>query len=227
MGRRNLNPALIAAALLTTVSGAALAASGQDIAHNGKGDAVPACSACHGEQGEGQPDAGFPRLAGLNAGYLADQLTSFVDKTRRNDIMAPIAAGLSDDDRKAVAAYFASLNPPEAKSDTPPDKALVAAGAVIAQRGDWSKGVPACALCHGAAGLGVGASFPHLAGQSQTYIANQLDAWKKGERSNDPMHLMAGVAGKLDDDEIKAVAAYYASLPVSVAAASSTAGGAR
>ncbi len=213
------------AALLATASPVALAANGADIAHNGKGDAVPACSACHGEQGEGQPDNGFPRLAGLNAGYIVHQLTSFANKTRKNDIMAPIAGGLNEDDRQAVATYFASLKPPVAASETPPDKALIAAGTKIAQHGEWSKGVPACALCHGAAGLGVGTAFPKLAGQSQTYIANQFDAWRKGERANDPMHLMAGVAGKLDDNQIKAVAAYYASLPPTVAAAASPAKG--
>lgn len=213
------------AVLLATSSSGAFAASGADIVHNGKGDAVPACSACHGEQGEGQPDNGFPRLAGLNASYIVHQLTSFADKTRKNDIMAPIAAGLTEDDRQAVATYFASLHPPVAASETPPDKALIATGTEIAQHGAWSKGVPACALCHGAAGLGVGATFPELAGQSQTYIANQLDAWRKGDRANDPMHLMAGVAGKLDDNQIKAVAAYYASLPPAVAAAASPAQG--
>jgi cytochrome c553 len=225
MGQRQRTLGAALALLLTTASGAAVAANGDDIAHNGKGDAVPACSACHGEHGEGQPDAGFPRLAGLNAGYIVHELASFADKTRKNETMAPIASGLTGVDRQAVAAYFASLNPPVAASGTPPDKALIAAGGEIAQRGAWSKGVPACALCHGTAGLGVGATFPRLAGQSQTYIANQLDAWRKGERANDPLHLMAGVAGKLDDNQVKAVAAYYASLPPAVAAAASPAKG--
>lgn len=212
--------AAVAAALLAAIGHPALAASGQHIAHNGKGNDVPACIACHGEQGEGQPDAGYPRLAGLNAGYVEHQLASFADKSRRNDIMAPIASGLGVDDRKALATYFASLSPAKATSQETPDQALTSAGEELAQRGLWSKGVPACAQCHGAAGLGVGTAFPQLAGQAALYIANQLTAWKSGERNNDPIHLMKGIASKLDDKEIKAVAAYYASLPIAPAATS-------
>lgn len=212
--------AIMVAALMTAGGNPALAASGEVIAHNGKGNDVPACAACHGEQGEGQPDAGYPRLAGLNAGYIEHQLASFADKSRRNDIMAPIASNLGPADRKALGTYLASLSPPKAAAQDTPDRALIGAGQALAQRGLWSKGVPACAQCHGTSGLGVGVAFPQLAGQSAVYIANQLAAWKKGERGNDPMHLMKGIAGKLDDKQINAVAAYYASLPIGVTAAS-------
>ena len=54
---------------------------------------------------------------------------------------------------------------------------------------------------------------PKLAGQSAEYIANQLKAWKDGKRTNDPLHLMAGISGKLNDRQVAAVAAYYANLP--------------
>ncbi len=74
------------------------------------------------------------------------------------------------------------------------------------------------AQCHGAAGQGVGKTFPRLAGQSAEYIMGQLKAWKDGKRTDDPLHLMTGIASKLDDDQVVAVAAYYASLPVLAAA---------
>ena len=65
--------------------------------------------------------------------------------------------------------------------------------------------------CHGAAGQGVGETFPKLAGQSAEYIANQLKAWKDGKRSNDPLHLMTGISSKLNDFQAGcSVAAYYA-----------------
>jgi cytochrome c553 len=60
----------------------------------------------------------------------------------------------------------------------------------------------------------VGASFPALAGQGSRYLSSQLHHWKNGERSSDPNGLMTGVANKLSDADIAAVAAYYASLPV-------------
>ena len=94
------------------------------------------------------------------------------------------------------------------------DDKTLAAGALLAQRGDWSKGLPACGQCHGPSGQGVGPSFPKLAGQSMQYIATQLQAWKAGQRVNDPLHLMTGVASKLDEQQITAVAAYYAHLKV-------------
>jgi len=206
---------IVAALLAVGVSSlatAAHAASGQQIANSGTSGA-PACSSCHGDQGEGQPSSGFPRLAGLNAQYLEHQLSSFKDGTRKNDIMQPIAAALTDDERNAVAEYYAGLHPPKAE-EALPDKALVAAGAALAAVGDWPKGLPGCSQCHGAGGLGVGHAFPQLAGQSASYIENELQAWKSGDRKNDPMGLMANVAKKLTDDQIKSVAAYYASLPV-------------
>lgn len=208
---RPFKHAVLAAVLMTTFCNTAFAADGANIAADGKGDVVPPCFACHGEQGEGQPAAGFPRLAGLNAGYIEHALNSFARNSRPSAIMGPIAKGLSPDDRKAVVAYFAALHPPVAKPQTAPDAALVAAGAVIALHGDSARGVPACAQCHGADGFGAG-SVPGIAGQSQIYIAGRLADWKKSAPTNKP-HSMAAVAQKLDDHQVKAVAAYFASLP--------------
>lgn len=202
---------LAPAIILVASSGLAHAATGADIVANGVG-AAPACSACHGAQGEGQPDGGFPRLAGLAPGYIVQQLQSFADGMRQNDTMAPVAKALSDSDRQAVADYLSRQTPPKAETSTPPDAKLVAAGAAIATGGDWSKGLPGCNQCHGPAGQGVGSTFPRLAGQSAGYIESQIQAWKDGTRKNDPLSLMQGIVAKLDDGEIKAVAAYYASL---------------
>lgn len=193
------------------MAGPALAANGKDIVMNGIGSA-PACSSCHGEDGQGMPDAGFPRLAGLAPGYIMQQLASFADGARKNDTMEPIAKALSDADRKAVADFLSTQTPAKAAvSEAPVDK-LVAEGAAIAANGNWSKGLPGCNQCHGPAGQGVGSMFPRIAGQSAGYIESQLKAWRDGTRHNDPLSLMKGVAAKLDDNQIKAVAAYYASL---------------
>lgn len=203
--------ALITLPIALMAGTTARAADGKTIVLNGAGNA-PACAACHGPNGEGQPDAGYPRLAGLSAAYIVEQLKSFDTGTRKNDIMAPVAKALSPSDRQAVADYLSRQTPPATSQHEPLDNKLIAAGEKIAADGDWSKGLPGCNQCHGPAGSGVGAAFPRLAGQSADYITNQLAAWKTGERSNDPLHLMTGVAEKLGDDEVKAVAAYYASL---------------
>jgi cytochrome c553 len=71
---------------------------------------VPACAACHGPAGAGNGPAGFPALAGQNAGYTALQLRAYRDGSRATDegygqMMRGIAAAMSDEDIEAVSAY--------------------------------------------------------------------------------------------------------------------------
>jgi cytochrome c553 len=65
------------------------------------------CLGCHGSSAEGNGQ--FPRLAGQHPGYLAKQLSSFKESARKNGHMQAIAGTLSEDDMKALAAYFGSL----------------------------------------------------------------------------------------------------------------------
>jgi cytochrome c553 len=51
----------------------------------------------------------WPNLAGQKEGYLALQIKAFRDGTRKNPMMSPMAAGLSDADIDNLAAYYASL----------------------------------------------------------------------------------------------------------------------
>ncbi len=189
------------------------------LAGDGKGDiAKPpgraaSCTPCHGRNGEGQPVRGIPRLAGLDAAYFERQIASFKNGTRRNRIMLMIASDLSDDEKKALASYYAGMTTPKPET-SPADHAVIAAGAKLAATGDPSKDLPGCGQCHGAEGLGAGADFPRLAGQSALYIETALRSWKAGDRKNDPGGVMADVANRLTDDQIKSVAAYYESLPV-------------
>ena len=70
---------------------------------------VPACASCHGGAGEGNAQAGFPRLSGQPASYLAKQLDAYADGRRPNPVMTPIATALSPAQRGAVAAHYAAL----------------------------------------------------------------------------------------------------------------------
>ena len=175
------------------------------------------CTPCHGRNGEGQPSRGIPRLAGLNAEYLERQLEGFKNGARQNRIMLMIASDLSDDERKALTNYYAGMTTPKPEA-TPAEQAVIAAGAKLAATGDPSKDLPGCGQCHGAAGVDAGANFPRLAGQSALYIEKALRSWKAGDRKTDAMGVMANVANKLTDDQIKSVAAYYESLPVAAPA---------
>lgn len=191
-------------------------AIGQKIAINGVG-AAAACATCHGAKGEGNPAAGFPRLAGLGSVYLKHQLDDMADGGRPSPIMAATAQALSPADREAVALYYASLPAPYDVSKVaatgqsepmPSDR-----GAWLAIRGGWEKNLPACNQCHGPGGIGVGEQFPALAGQSKNYLIAQLQAWQAGKRSPLPLGLMPSVATKLTAQDIDAVATYYSELP--------------
>ncbi|MBI3545089.1 MAG: c-type cytochrome [Gammaproteobacteria bacterium] len=186
-------------------------ADGAAIALRGNKRGVPACISCHGAHGEGMPANGYPRLAGLNAGYLETQLEAFANGQRVNAMMAPVAQTLNADERAAVAKYYAALNnPPDPKKMLAPTDS---AGARLATQGRWSQNLPACTQCHGAMGVGVGASFPALAGQSSLYIENQLRAWQQATRAPGPLGLMKVIASKLSAADIQELAAYFSALP--------------
>lgn len=84
----------------------AKAGGNPDLAKQGKVKAT-VCLGCHGPAGEGNGQ--YPRLAGQHPGYLAQQLTDFKNGTRKNGAMQAIAGNLSEDDIKALAAFFGSL----------------------------------------------------------------------------------------------------------------------
>ncbi|MCS3725316.1 c-type cytochrome [Bradyrhizobium betae] len=206
-------PWIVALGLVAISVPRADAQDAASIVRDGNANGAPACRSCHGEYGEGNPDGGFPRLAGLPRDYILHQLRSFQDGSRASDIMQPVASSLSDSEREALATYYASLPTARTEGGEAPDARLVMEGKRLAQKGDWHKEMPGCGQCHGPSGQGVGPNFPPLAGQPALYLSAQLSAWKSKTRKNDPLGLMAGVAGKLTDGEVAAVSAYYASLP--------------
>jgi cytochrome c553 len=187
----------------------AVLADGASIALSGNNRGAPACVTCHGASGAGGVANGFPRLPGLNAGYLQAQLDAFANGQRRNAMMTPITQILSPDERAALARYYSGLT---ISTDPSPPPNTETIGAQLALKGRWSDGLPACVQCHGATGAGVGRTFPALAGQSALYIENQLHAWQQGSRAPGPMGLMKLIASKLSAVEIKSVAAYFAAI---------------
>lgn len=196
----------------STAIAAGDSARGETIATQGNGAGALACSMCHGPDGKGNDAAGFPDIAGLNAEYMSKQLHDYAKGTRKNPIMQPFASALSDEDIQAVTAYYQSLEPLTTavtyKAADPGNQ-----GEWLAMRGDWDNVIPACNQCHGPNGMGVGKSFPALAGQHSTYLKAQLTAWRSGTRDNDPNQLMKGIAERLSEQQISVIADYYAKLP--------------
>lgn len=74
---------------------------------------VPSCTGCHSPTGQGNAPAGYPRLGGQHADYIAKQLKAFRSGDRVNDsemTMRAIAKNLSDSDIASVSAYIAGLH---------------------------------------------------------------------------------------------------------------------
>lgn len=204
--------ALAAAGLLWAAQGTAQHAAKPDLA-KGEQLAKQLCVACHGADGNSVAPAN-PKLAGQHAGYLYKQLANFKPQSgkqaaRENALMAGMVANLSEADMRALAAYYASqkLKPAAAS-----DKELAALGQKIWRGGIAERSVAACAGCHGPDGAGIPVQYPRLAGQFAEYVDAQLKLFRAGGRANDPNGMMRGVAARMSDQEIKAVAEYAAGL---------------
>jgi cytochrome c553 len=170
---------------------------------------VTACVPCHAA-GAAAPQAAqtFPKLDGQHAAYLEKQLREYKSGKRRSDIMAPVFGALKKNQIPGMAAHFASQAPARGAVQNPE---LAARGKVLYEEGNRATGVPGCIGCHlpNAAGS---QRYPRLAGQLQTYTVQQLVDFKSGTRSNDRARVMRLIAGRLTDEEMRAVAEYVAGL---------------
>jgi cytochrome c oxidase subunit 2 len=172
------------------------------------------CSACHGQQGEGNQTLNAPKLAGIDAWYARRQLLSYQQGVRGTAMgdqfgpqMAPMSQLVVDPaTRENVLAYIATL------PNTPPAETVT--GDVEHGRALYST----CSTCHGAAAQGRWATnAPPLAGMSDWYLERQLGYFKQGIRGSHPDDIygdqMSMVAGVLvGDNAIRDVIAYINTL---------------
>ena len=174
----------------------------------GKGEeiATKVCGACHAFDGNRGLTAN-PILQGQHPEYLVKQLKDFKSGVRANAVMKGFASTLSAEDMRNVAAFYASKT---AKPGFATNKDTLAMGERIYRGGIADRKIAACAGCHSPNGAGIPVQYPRLAGQHGEYSENQLIAFRSGQRANSLQ--MAGVAAKLNDKEIKALADYMAGL---------------
>lgn len=71
----------------------------------------------------------------------------------------------------------------------------------------------ACAVCHGPLGLSMQPNVPHLAGQPEIYLVEQLRHYRSGKRHHE---VMGVIARPLSDRDIEDLAQWYASLQLRV-----------
>jgi cytochrome c553 len=171
------------------------------------------CTVCHGARGI-STTADVPTLAGMDAAAIYKELADFRSGKRLWGVMNGIALALSPQSLADVSVYYARL-----PGGLP---LLTGRGAIASERslrsadaarrlvfaGDPSRGIGACASCHGPIGYKLGASA--LASQDVTYLDRQLAAFAQGSRHNDINEQMRSVAAALTDAERTAVSHYYA-----------------
>ena len=172
------------------------------------------CAACHGADGNSATSAN-PSLAGQHADYITQQLAHFKAGIRVNPIMQGMVATLSRCRHEGAGRLLLQQKP---KGLAAKDAATVKMAQRLFRGGDAATGVPACASCHSPTGAGIPKNYPRVGGQYADYAYAQLKAFKAGERGADKDgkdvngKIMATIAGRMSDAQMKAVADYMAGL---------------
>lgn len=196
------------ALMVVLLAGSSGAAAVTGNAESGKAQAA-ACAACHGQDGATPLDPSYPVLAGQNARYLKHQLQMIQSNQRAIPLMAGQLNGKTEQDLADIAAYYESL--PAKVGQAQGDDETIARADGMYRGGILDKGVAACVACHGPSGQGnAPAGFPVISGQSPGYAIKQLTDYREGRRTTDESFggMMRGVAAKLTDTEIAALADY-------------------
>ena len=181
-------------------------------------DVMRICAGCHGEAGAGSSGI-YPRLAGLNADYLAEQLHKFMTRERENIPMIPFAVDreLSQRDVLDVTRYLSEIqiatHPP---ADMPPDgfarlQIMKKVLQIPREPGDVEAGhevfASECAPCHGRKGEGR-VKRPPLAAQHIAYLKIQVANFLAGKRSHEDVEAMR----KRSDEDWRNLWAYVSTL---------------
>ena len=199
MGEGGVAPRpLVSVALVVLGAMAAAPAHAADL-DTGRRLAEP-CARCHGADGNATLP-GTPSLAGQPAWFTHWALIKFRDGRRKDPLMSPFAANLSDADMADLAAYYAA-QPPRTRPQVV-DAAKAAAGQRLAVSNQ-------CTSCH-RGDLSGQHQVPRLAGQDLEYLRRMLRAYRAGT-AGDLEGLMTIAAQPLSDADVESLAHYLASL---------------
>ena len=212
----NTKNILAAAVLVGFAAGCANLSRSRDTANpnvSGETLAMQVCSNCHGPTGN-PVSPNFPNLAQQQDAYIVAQLSQFRRHSRIDpagfEYMWGLSHNLSDKQIQELATHFAGqrLDRLPAPARFAPDR--LAAGKAIFTGGVPDSGIPPCASCHGANGMGA-ASFPRIAGQHADYLVKQLGVFQRTDQRPDGA-IMKTVAHKLTQQNIEDVSAYLQSM---------------
>ena len=162
-------------------------------------DKVQLCATCHGADGLPVVEK-VPIIAGQHKSNLLTDLYDFRFGKRTSDLMGPIARNLSDDDMKALAAYFSALPWPAYRE--PADAASIT-------RFQALEAGKMCTSCHREGFVGY-ANTPRVANQKLDYLIKTLSDFHDNKRPNMPR--MTALVRNLSADDIAAISRYLAGL---------------
>ncbi len=185
----------------TTDDFSAAYATPQDIVE-GNRLAEASCARCHGANGISTAK-GVPHLASQRPVYLHLELLAYKSGARGNDMMDGAVKFLSDEALVKVAAYYASLDPPQ-----PAPTATTAAAPARPDPVSAGKAAAAgCAGCHGETGVSKIPGMPSLVGLEPGYLVAAMKAYKDGQREHD---MMKSLLTAVSDANLNDIALYYA-----------------
>lgn len=172
------------------------------------------CSSCHGDKGIGL-SANWPSLSGQIPGYTYKTLRDYHDWERSvadgGELMGYIVEELTDQDMADLAAFYRSNTLPPAQEVSLTEQQVDLADK-LHWLGDPDRLIQPCSACHGETGKGVFPDYPSLAGQYANYTRLQLELYREGARHSDIYSRMRLLSAKLTDEEIEALALYYAQM---------------
>ncbi len=178
--------------------------------------ALASCARCHGVDGLGRGTGAFPKLAGQSPVYLQNALEAYASGNRYSGVMQPVAERLSPEAIQALALHYTALPAKVSESLSVPAGAAAAIerGREIAHRGIREQHIPSCVDCHGPGATRRKPAYPLIQGQYADYLYLQLMLFKEKNRGgSEYKHIMNRVANGLSEQQMRDVAAYYASLP--------------
>lgn len=176
------------------------AAKGKEIAANNK------CNKCHSENGVAE-DSDDPNLAGQMASYTYKQLMDYKNGQRDERTMKKAVRKIGEADFVHLAAWYESLPAaPSMFKESDVAEQLV-------YRGDPKRMLKPCATCHGRNGEGGQHDSARLTGASIGSFVAALEEFKEGDRSNDVYSRMRLISEQLTEDEMTALAEFYAAKP--------------
>jgi cytochrome c553 len=162
------------------------------------------CGKCHGDAGVSE-DPVDANIAGLRASYIYKQLQDYHAGNRTDKDMNRQTKRLDEQQMADLAVWFASL--PAAKPAGGPVDPVVYR---LVFFGDRTRSLKACASCHGRDGRGGQYDHPAIAGQNRDYFVATLTEFQEESRENDVYSRMRLIASALTEEEIEALAEYYA-----------------